>query len=372
MNKVLFLLSIIAVTAAIYVHTRRREGFEDTKLDRLCDLVFAHNLIVNDSEIEQKCENARLDKEPEYCVTGCDPVSMCRQPAFSLCTMNTIDSGKCDITHNYIGSHMSSFHEDLPSYYLIKEGFCLEFLNGEQFPYVRKRTNLRDVLMRFPESIAVPFVYQGFRRLSDNWSYNTSGELYFTLPFKEPLIHRPDFLINKHNSLEIKTPAMAIYTSSSTTHGESTHRQVSKDYIKNLHIRDILKRRPYSPNKIVITFYTELSQGIQNVKNDGVFKYEVGDNELKILTQTGTNSAIEGIKNLGTTQVGIISSFVIDMTNNTILENRHIFYYGGKYEIKFNRNIGIYCNENSGDDINFDNIYLGTLNPTYCASLLET
>jgi hypothetical protein len=370
MNKILFLISIIAVTAAIYVHTRRREGFEDTKLDRLCDLVFAHNLIVNDSEIEKTCENSKTNKEPEYCVTGCDPVSMCKQPAFSLCTVNTIDSGKCDITHKYVGSHMSSFHEDLPSYYLIKEGFCLDFLNGEQFPYVRKRTNLRDVLMRFPESIAAPFVYQGFRQLSDSWTYNTSGELYFTLPFQEPLVNRPAFLINKHNNLEIKTPAMAIYTSSSTIHGESTHRQVTKDYLLNLQRRDILKRRPYSPNKIVISFYTILSQGSENIKNDGVLKYEINGDELKINSQNGTE-AIEGIKNLGTTQVGIISSFVVDMVKNLILEIRHIFYYGGKYEIKFNRISDVYCSESLEDVINFESIYLGNLNPVYCTQLFQ-
>lgn len=348
----------MVVAVLLYsIFVSRMEGFEDTKLDRLCDMISTINV---DDSVRRKCTEHTGNQAPDYCVKGCDPVSLCKYPAFEHCATQ---AKNCDVTHTYVGPHISAYHDDLPRFFLFKEGFCFLFEAAKiEWPYVRTTTALRDVMMCFPASIAAPYIHKDFRDLTDIWTFNTSDKS-FRIPYKD-VPSRPPFLTlyELGNPNPVRTPGFAVYHTSTNIDGNTTHKEVVRNDVLELMQRDVLKRRPYSPKRMFLTFFQKFADNTG--AHNGYHMYRLSGGKF--------TTSISGDIDVGSVPVSLVSSLEIDMENGGfVLEEREIVFYAGIFVVSRKLVPASEKRILSHTSVNDFRYFLGSIDAGTCTRLLQ-
>ena len=371
MRLVLPMAVLLVVALAAALAGSRVEAFGDanvTALDRLCEVVGVIN--VDDETVKALCQKHRERLGADFCVKGCDPASLCRIPALEQCASG---SRNCDVTHLYVGPHISSFNNLLPRFFLVKHGFCLGIDTNNLIPWTaRVDRALLEVMLAFPKAFVVPQLDGAMHAVKDHWLLDTSGPS-FQVPFSGPP-QLPAFLAyNDKDAIPVRTPAFAVYETSTSVDGSRTWREVHlqqdlTDEKTGLIMRDIRERRPASPDKMVFAIFRRFAGDVDGEANCGVHKY-VYTSGNKILSTFGM-----GDMQLGEGPVSLLSSVVVDMKHRgKVLEVREIVYNAGVYRLVYkvptqNQCFGL---EACSNTLDADRYFLGALDPVSCMEMLE-
>ena len=367
------LATIIAFAVVLVVATMigsQREPFEETEtnLDRLCGVVGIIN--VDDPEIKDMCRRHLNKGGRDYCVKGCDPTSLCKFPVLDQCLSGSRD---CNITHAYVGPHLSSFNDNLPRFYAVKHGFCLRFEVGTRPWRARADPGVLDVMMAFPKAVALPHVDQGYLDLSNYWKIDSS-EVSFDFPFaSSPDVPVELSMKTVENPLPIKYPAFAIYETSTDVDGNNTWREVSEEGIHEMIERDGKERRPASPDRMSFTFFKRFAGPGDNLgsarPHDLVVSfhtYKVDGGDLK--------SFLMGDVEVGDSPVTLLVCVIVNMKEGGKVEEvREIAYSSGTYRIcrKVPSNDTFFYSELGEKPTGADRYFLGSLDPESCKDLLQ-
>jgi len=364
---------LVAAALAAALAGSRAEAFGEataTALDRLCEVVGVIN--VDDEEVTRLCAMHRARLGADFCVKGCDPASLCRFPALEQCASG---SRNCDVTHLYVGPHISSFNDHLPRFFLVKHGFCLGIDTNKLDPWTaRVDRPLLEVMLAFPKAFVFPQLDGGgdMHATCDHWVLDTSNPS-FQVPFYSPP-QAPAFLAyNDKDAIPVKTPAFAVYETSTSVDGARTWREVNlaqdlTDEKTGLIMRDIRERRPASPDKMVFAIFKRFAGDLDDNADCGVHNYKY-DSAAKTIVTFGC-----GTLPMGEGPVSILSSVVVDMKGGgRVLQVREVVYNAGVYRVVYrvpslNQYFG---SEASSHTPNADRYFLGALDPVSCMEMLE-
>lgn len=363
---------LVAAALAAALAGSRAEAFGEatasTALDRLCEVVGVIN--VDDEEVTRLCAKHRERLGADFCVKGCDPASLCRFPALEQCASG---SRNCDVTHLYVGPHISSFNDLLPRFFLVKHGFCLGIDTNNLAPWTaRVDRALLEVMLAFPKAFVFPQIGAGMHAANEHWCLDTSRPS-FQVPLSVPP-QVPAFLAyNDRDAIPVKTPAFAVYETSTSVDGARKWREVDleqdlTDDKTGLIMRDIRERRPASPDKMVFAIFRRFAGDSNGTANCGVHKYDY-DSAAKTLETFGS-----GVLQLGEGPVSLLSSVVVDMKDGgKVLEVREVVYNAGVYRLVYKVPSLSQCFglEACSHTPAADRYFLGALDPVSCMEMLE-
>lgn len=335
----------------------------ETNMDRLCKIVEVIN--IEDQEVRALCAEHRRSQGRDFCVKGCDPASLCGFPAIDQCSSG---SRRCDVTHEFVGPHISSFNDHLPRFFLVKHAFCVRLHVGVAMEWdVRTDPALVDVMLAFPKSIMLPHVDDAFHELRNYWSIDTSSAKT-TIPFANPPA-RPEFLwgigLKATPPVPIKNPAFAIYETSSSVDGNRTWRETTGDEIQEMVERDMEERRPASPDKMVFTFFKRFESG-ETAKN-GFHEYKLQNVNGNRVLETYVCGTLDVPK---AAPVSLLVSAVVDMRGGgAVTEVREVVYYTGFYKIT-RKILDVRPKFGTAHGFADFRYFLGSIDPESCKKLL--
>lgn len=331
----------------------------ETNLDRLCRIVEVIN--VDNQDVSDLCAEHRRAGGRDFCVKGCDPVSLCGFPAIDQCSTG---SKRCDVTHEFVGPHISSYNDHLPRFFLVKHAFCVRLEVGVAMRwFVRVDPALVNVMLAFPKSIMLPHVDDAFHDLAGYWSLDTAEEKQTIMFAEDP--GRPSFLwgsgLKASPPVPVKNPAFAIYETSASVDGERTWRETTGDEFDEMVERDMNERRPASPDKMVFTFFKRFEESGETASN-GFHEYQLRNGVLEtcLLPEITVGSA----------PVSLLVSAVVDMKGGgVVLEVREAVYYAGVYKItrKILQTPPPFRTNNVFQGFRY---FLGSIDPESCKKLL--
>ena len=367
------LLLVVALAAALAGSRVEAYGSdadaEVTALDRLCEVVNSIN--VDDDDVEEMCAKHLDRKGADFCVKGCDPASLCGMPALVQCASGT---RTCDVTHMYVGPHLSSFNDKLPRFFLIKHGFCLRIHTDVIAAWTaRVDRALLEVMLAFPKSFVIPEVGGGMHGVCSHWCLDTSTST-FQVPFENPPALPASLGYTGGPSIPAKTPAFAVYETSTTVDGARRWREVDleedwTDTKTGLIPRDIRERRPASPDKMVFAIFKRFPGGADETAYSGVHNYVYNENQQTLSTLAS------GTLELGKGPVSLLSSVVVDMKEGgKVLEVREVVYNAGVYRLGYKVPDGLQFPTQYSIDTEeklADRYFLGAIDPLSCMEMLE-
>lgn len=320
------LLGAVCLAVAAVSGGRSGEAFEDTQLDRLCKVVRGLDLT---ESVAAACQAHLANAAQDTCLDGCDPVSLCGQPAFAECSRG---ARLCDVTHLWVGPHLSVYNEDLPRFFRVKVGFCLHVHVGTaEWPVVRVDPVLRDTLMRFPESLRLPWLGSEDLALQAAWSVTTQDR-FARLPVAD-VPPRPASLtrIEADRPRPARMPAFALVQTSRKPGESSTVRALALEDAVAMLRRDSVDRRPASPDRMVATFVCVLRDGLS--AHNGHDGYA--------LTGGALVSAVAGDLRVGAPADGVVrvlTSLVVELADGGFVsEVREVISFGGHFRVSCKR-----------------------------------
>lgn len=322
-------VAAVALLSAAAGSVREPFGGPETSMDRLCGVL---NVINVPDDVREKCRAHVRNKGRDYCVKGCDPQSLCKFPVLEHCS---VVNSNCDVTHSYIGPHLSSFNDHLPRFFLVKHGFCVHLVVGPLAAWTaRADPAVLDVMMAFPKSILLPAVDPVFRDLAPHWVFDSAAR-DFAIPFHSPP-DRPAFLAGDtvksvERAIPVRSPAFVVYETSTSVAGRATWRETDADEVRELITRDIRERRPASPNRMVFSFFAAMADpgpgADPAVADNGVHRYTLAGGKLATFGAGEVDVGTEG-------PVCVLSSLVVNMQENGLVEEvREIVYHAGFFKL---------------------------------------
>ena len=330
----------------------------ETNMDRLCKIVDV--IHIENADVARLCAQHKMAQGRDFCVKGCDPASLCGLPAVAQCVSG---SKRCDVTHEFVGPHISSFNDHLPRFFVVKHGFCVRLHVGIAMQWsTRVDAGVVDVMLAFPKSIMLPQVDEHFHELSKYWTLDTSME-NFDIPFAESP-ERPEFLWGqglKRPANPVKNPAFAIYETSTGVDGNRTWRETSVDEIEEMVNRDMRERRPASPDRMVFTFFKRFENG-ETAKN-GFHEYKLENNVFQTYLLPDIT--------LPAAPVSLVVSATVDMKNGgSVVEVREIVFCAGVYKLarKILDSPPVFRQNYEFDGFRY---FLGSLDPDSCKKLVS-